>query len=240
MKRNDFWITAKQNWRALVYLLVLTVLAVVLVVVCVRRGQEAAQPPTPTPRTSAEVRKDAAQTLLDGMTTQEKICQLLIVHPEALTGGGTVTGMTDELAAALREYPVGGVLLSAQNMTSGEQLAALTAALSNGCKTAPLISVDEEGGRVARLMNTVGTTKLGSMYSYRAQGTQGAHDNAQTIARDIAAYGFNTDFAPVPTSGRTSAATPSATAPTATTMTRRQSLSPPPSRAFTTGASSAA
>lgn len=195
MKRNDFWITAKQNWRALVYLLVLTVLAVVLVVICVRRGQDAAQP-TPTPRTSAEVRKDAVQTLLDGMTTHEKICQLLIVHPEALTGG-TVTGMTDELAAALWDYPVGGLLLSAGNMTSGEQLAALTAALSNGCKTAPLISVDEEGGRVARLMNTVGTTKLGSMYSYRAQGTQGAHDNAQTIARDIAAYGFNTDFAPV-------------------------------------------
>ena len=204
MNRNDFWTTAKQNWRALAYLLVLTVLAVVLVVICVRRGQDAAQPsPTPrtsaspTPRTSAAVRKDAAQTLLDGMTTQEKICQLLIVHPEALTGGSTVTGMTDELTAALREYPVGGMLLSAGNMTSGEQLAALTAALSNGCKTAPLISVDEEGGRVARLMNTVGTTKLGSMYSYRAQGTQGAHDNAQTIARDIAAYGFNTDFAPV-------------------------------------------
>lgn len=196
MSWNTFWTIAKRNWRVLVYLLVLTVLAAVLVVVCVRRGQTAAQP-EPTPRTSAAVRKDAAQTLLDGMTTQEKICQLLIVHPEALTGGGTVTGMTDELAAALRAYPVGGVLLSAGNMTSGEQLAALTTALSNGCKTAPLISVDEEGGRVARLMNTVGTTKLGSMYSYRAQGTQGAHDNAQTIARDIAAYGFNTDFAPV-------------------------------------------
>ncbi len=196
MKRNDFWTIAKQNWRALVYLLVLTVLAVVLVVICVRRGQDAAQP-SPTPRTSAEVRKDAAQALLDGMTTHEKICQLLIVQPEALTGGSAVTGMTDSLAAALREYPVGGVLLSAQNMTSGEQLAALTGALADGCKTAPLISVDEEGGRVARLMNTVGTTKLGSMYSYRAQGTQGAHDNAQTIARDIAAYGFNTDFAPV-------------------------------------------
>lgn len=204
MNQNDFWTIAKRNWRALAYLLVLTVLAVVLVVVCVRRGQDAAQPsPTPrtsaspTPRTSAEVRKDAAQALLDGMTTHEKICQLLIVQPEVLTGGSTVTGMTDELAAALRTYPVGGLLLSAGNMTSGEQLAALTTALSNGGKTAPLISVDEEGGRVARLMNTVGTTKLGSMYSYRAQGTQGAHDNAQTIARDIAAYGFNTDFAPV-------------------------------------------
>lgn len=196
MKRSDFWTTAKRNWRTLAYLLVLTALAVVLVVVCVRRGQDAAQP-SPTPCTSAKVRKDAAQALLDGMTTREKICQLLIVQPEVLTGGSTVTGMTDSLAAALWEYPVGGVLLSAQNMTSGEQLAALTGALADGCKTAPLISVDEEGGRVARLMNTVGTTKLGSMYSYRAQGTQGAHDNAQTIARDIAAYGFNTDFAPV-------------------------------------------
>ena len=60
-----------------------------------------------------------------------------------------------------------------------------------------LVTVDEEGGRVARLMNTVGTTKLNSMYSYRSLGTQGAYDNAQTLAHDIAAYGFNTDFAPV-------------------------------------------
>lgn len=196
MSWNTFWKTLKRNWRAAVYLLVLTVLAVVLVVVCVRRGQDAAQP-SPTPRTSAEVRKDAAQALLDGMTTHEKICQLLIVHPEVLTDGGTVTAMTDELSAALRDYPVGGFLLSAGNMTSGEQLAALTAALSSASATAPLVTVDEEGGRVARLMNTVGTTKLNSMYSYRSLGTQGAYDNAQTIARDIAAYGFNTDFAPV-------------------------------------------
>ena len=69
MSWNTFWTIAKRNWRVLVYLLVLTVLAVVLVVICVRRGQDAAQP-EPTPRTSAAVRKDAAQTLLDGMTTQ--------------------------------------------------------------------------------------------------------------------------------------------------------------------------
>ena len=132
-----------------------------------------------------------------GAGTREKICQLLIVHPEALTDGGAVTAMTDDLAAALRDYPVGGFLLSAGNMTSGEQLRALTSALSSACAAAPLVTVDEEGGRVARLMNTVGTTKLNSMYSYRSLGTQGAYDNAQTLAHDIAAYGFNTDFAPV-------------------------------------------
>lgn len=196
MSWNEFWKTLKRNRRAAVYLLVLAALAAVLVVVCVRRGQTAAQP-EPTPRTSAQVQQDAAQTLLDGMSTREKICQLLIVHPEVLTDGGTVTAVTDELAAALQDYPVGGFLLSAGNMTSGEQLSALTSALSAACPTAPLVTVDEEGGRVARLMNTVGTTKLNSMYSYRGLGTQTAYDNAQTLARDIAAYGFNTDFAPV-------------------------------------------
>lgn len=196
MSWNEFWKTIKRNWRAAVYLLVLAALAVLLVVVCVRRGQAAAQP-EPTPRTSAQVQQDAAQTLLDGMTTREKICQLLIVHPEVLTDGGAVTAVSDELAAALQDYPVGGFLLSAGNMTSGEQLSALTSALSAACPTAPLVTVDEEGGRVARLMNTVGTTKLNSMYSYRGLGTQTAYDNAQILARDIAAYGFNTDFAPV-------------------------------------------
>lgn len=196
MSWNEFWKTIKRNWRAAVYLLVLAALAVLLVVVCVRRGQTAAQP-EPTPRTSAQVQQDAAQMLLDGMTTREKICQLLIVHPEVLTDGGMVTAVTDKLSAALQDYPVGGFLLSAGNMTSGEQLSALTSALSAACPTAPLVTVDEEGGRVARLMNTVGTTKLNSMYSYRGLGTQVAYDNAQTLARDIAAYGFNTDFAPV-------------------------------------------
>lgn len=196
MKRNVFWKTIRRNWRLCAYALALIVLAVLLVLVCVRRGQATAQP-EPTPRTSVELRQDAAQTLLDAMTTREKICQLLVVHPEALTGGGTVTAMTDDLAAALQDYPVGGFLLSAGNMTSGAQLRALTSALSLADATAPLVTVDEEGGRVARLMNTVGTTKLNSMYSYRSFGTQGAYDNAQTLAHDIAGYGFNTDFAPV-------------------------------------------
>ena len=72
MRWNAFWKILRQNWRAAIYLFVLAALAVLLVVVCVRRGQTAAQP-SPTPRTSAKVRKDAAQALLDGMSTREKI-----------------------------------------------------------------------------------------------------------------------------------------------------------------------
>ena len=117
MRWNAFWKILRRNWRAVIYLFVLAALAVLLVVVCVRRGQTAAQP-EPTPRTSAAVQKDAAQTLLDGMSTRGKICQLLIVHPEALTDGGAVTAMTDDLAAALRNYPVD----AARRLIRGNQI----------------------------------------------------------------------------------------------------------------------
>lgn len=121
MRWNAFWKILRRNWRAVIYLFVLAALAVLLVVVCVRRGQTARASPSPRPAHPLPS-EGCSATLLDGMSTREKICQLLIVHPEALTDGGAVTAMTDDLAAALRDYPVGGFLLSAGNMTSGEQL----------------------------------------------------------------------------------------------------------------------
>ena len=44
MRWNAFWKILRRNWRAAIYLFVLAALAVLLVVVCVRRGQTAAQP----------------------------------------------------------------------------------------------------------------------------------------------------------------------------------------------------
>ena len=62
----------------------------------------------------------------------------------------------------------------------------------------PLITTcDEEGGRVNRLMSTVGTTWVGPMLDYKEQGTEKAAENALTIAKDLVSCGFNTDLAPV-------------------------------------------
>ena len=60
-----------------------------------------------------------------------------------------------------------------------------------------ILTCDEEGGRVNRLMSTVGTTYIDSMMSYRDQGTEKAAENAKTIAGDMVSCGFNTDLAPV-------------------------------------------
>ena len=130
------------------------------------------------------------------MSLREKICQLIVVRPQSLTGTKTVTVVDDALTQALQEYPVGGVMLSSEHIRTAEQLAALTRDLSR-LSPGLMIAVDEEGGRVARLMNAVGTTRLNAMYSYKDEGTQTAYKNAWILAQDLRSFGFNTDFAPV-------------------------------------------
>lgn len=168
-----------------------------LVLACVFSPAEPVEPaPAETAEVTPEPTPDAAEQLLAGMTLREKVCQLLVVQPQALTGTKTVTAVDDALTAALETYPVGGFLLAAQHMKTADQLAALTRDLARAVPGA-LLTVDEEGGRVGRLMNSVGTTKLQSMYSYKDEGTKTAYKNAWILAQDLQSFGFNTDFAPV-------------------------------------------
>lgn len=183
----------KRYWKYAV----LVLLAAALVVLCCVRGKQARVDDTPLP-SRAEQQADRAQTLLDAMTTREKICQLLIVSPEALTENGeAVTELKPELSAMLQEYPVGGLILSIGNLETREQTVRLVSDLQSASATKLFICADEEGGQVGRLMYTIGTTKLDSMFSYRALGTQTAYDNAVTLATDLQSCGFNVDFAPV-------------------------------------------
>ena len=190
MNRSNSNSISPVPWALIV---LLGVLLAGLVLLRLFASEKAASPADPAETATPKPTPDAAEQILAGMPGEEKLCQLLVVHPEALTGK-TVTAMDDALKAALETYPVGGVLLDTNNMKGREQLTALTAALAEHHL---LITVDEEGGRVGRLMNTVGTTRLSSMFSYRELGTDAAYQNAATIASDLKGCGFNTDFAPV-------------------------------------------
>ena len=172
-------------------------LAAALVILCCVRGKVARVADAPPP-SHAEQQAGRAQALLDAMTTREKICQLLILNPETLTAdGAAVTALTPELSDALKEYPVGGFLLSTGNLQTREQTVRLISDLQDASATKLFICADEEGGQVGRLMYTIGTTKLDSMFSYRERGAQTAYDNAVTLAADLQSCGFNVDFAPV-------------------------------------------
>ena len=101
---------------------------------------------------------------------------------------GRMTG--DTTKTALEQYPVGGIVYFAQNMESKDQVKEMIDNSQSYSKVGLFISTDEEGGMVNRLMNTVGTTYIDSMYNYKDEGTQKAHDNAYTIASDMAARIF--------------------------------------------------
>lgn len=139
----------------------------------------------------------AADRLLGSMSTYEKICQLMIVTPETLTGVDGVNMAGETTRQALADYPVGGVIYNSANLESPEQTTELISKSQEFAKTPMFIAVDEEGGDVARVADKLGTRSFDPMYYYRDGGEQVAFDNAEAIASDLHALGFNLDFAPV-------------------------------------------
>ena len=154
-------------------------------------------PAPPEPMPDPEPAPDPAEELLAVMTLREKICQLFVVYPSAITGVSKVTAAGDATRRALETWPVGGLLYDRSNMVSQEQVRTMLANTQSYSKIPLILTCDEEGGRVNRLMGTVGTTKIGPMLDYKDQGTETAAENARTIASDLISCGFNMDLAPV-------------------------------------------
>lgn len=139
----------------------------------------------------------AVRELLAGMTLREKVCQMMLVTPSALTGVSKVTSAGETTRAALEKYPVGGLDYNKSNMVSKQQVAQMLADVQSYSRIPLILTCDEEGGRVARLMNTIGTTWVDAMLDYKDDGPEVARSNALTIAQDMSALGFNMDLAPV-------------------------------------------
>lgn len=158
-------------------------------------GGEDAQ--NPADQSGSAEGSDLVEKTLADMSLRDKVCQMMFVRPESITGIDVVTAAGDTTKSALEQYPVGGIVYFAQNMESKDQVKEMIDNSQSYSKVGLFISTDEEGGMVNRLMNTVGTTYIDSMYNYKDEGIQKAHDNAYTIASDMAVLGFNMDFAPV-------------------------------------------
>ena len=102
-----------------------------------------------------------------------------------------------ELRALARDVDVGGVILFARNVEAPEQVAELAYAASALSRTSPpWVSVDQEGGRVARLrepftrwppMRALGNSRDASL----------ATRFARALARELRAVGVTLDYAPV-------------------------------------------
>ena len=183
----------------------LLLLAALLLTACTAPPEAIPAPETGTPapaieptiEPAPEPTPSRAEEILAGMTLTEKLCQLMIVRPEALAGVSPVTSAGVEMLAGLEAWPVGGIIYSLNNLVSREQTTAMIDGAQAASEIPLFISADEEGGSVGRLMYKLGTTWVDAMYSYKDEGPETAYNNAYTIGSDMAALRFNTDFAPV-------------------------------------------
>ncbi len=107
------------------------------------------------------------------------------------------TAVPAELRALAREFDLGGVILFARNVEAPEQVAGMAREIRELARDLPLwVSVDQEGGRVARLkrpftewppMMTLGRSGDGRL----------AERFARALAAELRAVGVSLDYAPV-------------------------------------------
>lgn len=155
--------------------------------------------PSPTPAITEapvenrDVLAEEAAAMLEGMTVEEKIGQLLIVgFPEDI-GNASLQDYFDK-------YKVSGFILFSRNFKDFSSMYSLVGDLKEKNSLSgsiPLfISIDEEGGKVSRLPKG-GThfpdpAKLG-----KANDPGLTEKSGEVIGQELAATGINIDFAPV-------------------------------------------
>lgn len=138
------------------------------------------------------------------MTLEEKIGQLFIVTPEALTGSGGVTYAGETLAEEIRLCAPGGFIFNEWNLSDPDQTKTLLGDMIRIYEEAglpgPFLALDEEGGCVTRIAKN-SAFEAPQFPDMREIGAGGNPDDAALAGSVIGGYlsllGFNMDFAPV-------------------------------------------
>jgi len=134
----------------------------------------------------------SVEALLASLSLREQLAQLLLVRFK-----GPV--YSDEADAMVRRQGVGGVVLytrSAGNIVDDEQLRTLTSALQSASPLPLVIAIDQEGGRVDRLLPIRGARPSAATLAAAGDPAHAAAAGSED-ARDLARLGFQLNFAPV-------------------------------------------
>lgn len=157
-----------------------------------------AQKPAPEPT----IEEQAAERV-SAMTLEQKVAQLFMVTPEAITGVDAATQAGAATESALAEYPVGGIVYFQKNLIGPDQtktMIANTQAYSQEASGLPaFIAVDEEGGTVKRIAGNPGfdIEDVGNMADIGAtEDPSQAKTAAETVAAYLTDLGFNLNLAP--------------------------------------------
>ncbi len=158
--------------------------------------------------------KNESQTdkLIKSMSIREKVEQMMLVsyrvwkenpetgaNPDEEIPSVNVTELNDAIRADLMGHDYGGVLLFGENFVDAEQTLHLVSDIQNanleGGGIPLLVTVDQEGGNVARI--SFGTSGIGNMALAATGDPSNAKEMAGIYGKEMSLLGINTDFAPV-------------------------------------------
>lgn len=154
--------------------------------------------PTKSAYIGSHSRIDSLKRQVEEMGIGDKIYQMMIVTPESITGVEKATEAGEATKGAIEKYPVGGLIYFSKNIVSENQIKNMINNSQSYSKIPLFISVDEEGGRVARLGNAdIGFPIIPSMKEIGDSNDIGkASEIGETLGTALKEYGFNLNFAP--------------------------------------------
>ena len=150
---------------------------------------------------NSENSENRIKEIVSSMTTEQKLSQMMVVALRSNDDNNYFcTEITAEYEDLLKAYDFGGIILFAANILDPAQTVSLIrqaqeAASSSDLGIPMLVCVDQEGGIVNRV--SFGTTGPGNMAMAAAGDPAYTEEIAGIMGSEIAALGFNVDFAPV-------------------------------------------
>lgn len=160
------------------------------------------EPPAPVeteePEEEVNWLEELVSTAIAEMPLEDKVAGLFIVTPESVTGVDKAIQAGEGTRDALNKYAVGGLVYFAQNIQNQEQITQMLANTVSMSKYPIFLAVDEEGGSVRRVGNSLEMEEIGDMADIGAGGdAMEAYNAGAAIASYLYEVGFNLNFAPV-------------------------------------------
>ena len=129
---------------------------------------------------------------LNNMTLDEKIGQMIIISYRS-------PSLDSTLKKAVEEVKPGGIILFAENMSSYDGTIKFIKDVKALSSIPMFISIDEEGGRVQRLINVKGVS-ISNVPNMLSVGEKNdldlTYNVGKLIAEELRVFGINMDFAP--------------------------------------------
>lgn len=145
----------------------------------------------PKEPTEEEKLKKKVEDKISQMSLKEKIGQMIIISYEK--------EYTDELDNILKVVKPGGFIVFPQNISTYDGTVEYISKVKSTADIPMIISIDQEGGRVQRIknMSDVNVQTIPAMLELgKTNDTTLSYDVGAVLAKEIAAFGINTDFAP--------------------------------------------